>query len=171
MNRLHVPADLPRSKIDTFWSRVDLSGECWLWTAGKDTNGYGVYAGGPVIPESSRRGHQNIRAHVFAWELERGPVPDLLQIDHECHVRPCVRVDHLRAVTQPVNGQNRKGANQNTQSGELGVSWNSQSQRWLLMVHINGRRVYGGRHRTIELAVARRTELLATARAAESGAS
>jgi len=38
-----------------------------------------------------------------AYELECGPIPDGLVLDHLCRVRACVRPGHLEAVTQRVN--------------------------------------------------------------------
>lgn len=42
----------------------------------------------------------NVAAHRFAYELEVGPIPDGLQIDHLCRNRACVRPSHLEPVTQ-----------------------------------------------------------------------
>ena len=64
-----------------FWSRVDKSGECWLWTGWVNRGGYG----------SCSRG----TAHRVAWELANGPIPDRLMVLHHCDIRRCVRPDHL----------------------------------------------------------------------------
>ncbi|HEY6020211.1 MAG TPA: HNH endonuclease signature motif containing protein [Candidatus Paceibacterota bacterium] len=96
-----------RSKplADRFWDKVDKSGSCWLWIGAVNEHGYGkVSAGG-------RKGKYK-RAHVAAYEMEYGPVPEGLELDHLCHNRRCVRPDHLEAVTRQVNvnrGDNAKG--------------------------------------------------------------
>ncbi len=44
-----------------------------------------------------------MRAHRFAFEMARGPVPEGLQLDHLCRVRHCVNPGHLELVTSRVN--------------------------------------------------------------------
>ena len=75
-----------------FWSKVDKSGECWVWTAAR-TNGYGV----AHVSGKSRR------AHRVAYGDAYGPIPEGLVIDHLCENKACVRPSHLEAVTQGEN--------------------------------------------------------------------
>lgn len=79
---------------ERFWAKVDKTETCWLWTAGRNRDGYGLF--------SSQRGGQR-SAHRIAYEWERGPIPDGLQIDHLCRVTSCVNPAHLEAVTGRVN--------------------------------------------------------------------
>jgi hypothetical protein len=30
--------------IERFWSRVDKTGDCWVWLGAKSKDGYGIYA-------------------------------------------------------------------------------------------------------------------------------
>jgi hypothetical protein len=97
-----------RPIAERFWEKVDKTGECWLWTAAINTNGYGMfYVGGRP---------QQRRAHAVAWQLENGPVPEGLELDHLCHTRDescpggwtcphraCVNPAHLEPVTVRVN--------------------------------------------------------------------
>jgi len=63
-----------------------------LW-CGATRNGYGrVLVGG-----------KNRLVHRVAWEVERGPIPDGMVIDHVCRTRNCFRVEHLRLVTKRQN--------------------------------------------------------------------
>ncbi len=65
----------PQSLEDRFWSKVDKSGDCWLWTGTKSTNGYGNFG--------VAHGHRV--AHRVAYELTTGPIPVGLELDHDCH--------------------------------------------------------------------------------------
>lgn len=72
-----------------FWSKVDKTGECWLWTGSRDPRGYGqMSATGP-------RGTPPLKAHRISWVLAFGPIPDDLWVLHHCDNPPCVRPEHL----------------------------------------------------------------------------
>jgi hypothetical protein len=81
---------------ERFWSKVDRTGDCWLWVAHRNAQGYGQFATG---------GHHGaqVSAHRFAWELTNGPVPDGMFVLHHCDNPPCVRPDHLFLGTQRDN--------------------------------------------------------------------
>lgn len=69
-----------------FWSRVDKSGECWMWT-GKvgQPHGYGrVWADG-----------KERRAHRVSYEITYGQIPDGMCVCHKCDTPLCVRPEHL----------------------------------------------------------------------------
>jgi hypothetical protein len=78
---------------ERFWDKVDKSGECWLWTGAKYSNGYGHF----VI------GGQGFLAHRLAWEWEHGPIQDGLVLMHTCDVPGCVRGSHLKPGTRAEN--------------------------------------------------------------------
>ena len=78
-----------------FWQKVQRSesrSECWMWT-GATLRGYGQFA----IQRRPRR------AHRLAYEMERGPIPDGLDLDHICRVRRCVNPWHLRPLSRREN--------------------------------------------------------------------
>ena len=83
---------------DRLWRRVQKGGpdDCWLWLGGNNGNGYGVIGLG-----GRNRGQAYV--HRVAWELERGPIPDGLEIDHICRVRSCVNPRHMALVTHGEN--------------------------------------------------------------------
>lgn len=94
----------PRTK-ETFWSRVDKNGPappgrpglgpCWAWRGTINVRwGYGYF---------SWEGQRNLRAHIVAYTLAVGPVPEGLVLDHLCRARHCVNPEHLEPVTQQEN--------------------------------------------------------------------
>lgn len=84
----------PRPAVDRFWPKVEKTPTCWVWTAGKRHGGYGQFNVGDG---------RNVRAHVFAYELLVGPVPEGLELDHLCRNPACVNPDHLEPVPHRVN--------------------------------------------------------------------
>lgn len=132
--------ELPTSE-ERFWAKVDKSGECWLWTGVRDVTrrGYGhAWIGG------RHRG-----AHRVSYELAYGPIPEGLVIDHICHHPPCVNPEHLRAVTQLANSQNRAGLHPTNTSGYRGVSFDPRLGKFRAYIN-RDRKVYLGVYVTAE---------------------
>lgn len=70
------------------------AGGCWIWTAGRNRDGYGCFCIG-----NSR----NRLAHRLSYEFFIGPIPDGLCLDHLCRNRGCVNPEHLEPVTHLEN--------------------------------------------------------------------
>lgn len=83
----------PLALPDTFWPRVDRSGECWLWMGSRSAAGYGR------ITIAQRQ----YFTHRLAYEVLVGPIPEGLEIDHLCRVTACLNPEHLEAVTHREN--------------------------------------------------------------------
>lgn len=84
----------PNDLTDRFWSKVDKSGDCWVWTGGA-SGGYGKFW----------MDGKSARAHRVAYVALVGPVPVGLDLDHLCRNRRCVKPDHLEPVTLAENNQ------------------------------------------------------------------
>lgn len=76
-----------------FWTKVDKTGDCWLWTGALSKDGYGQY----------RVKGRTRSAHTLAYRATVGPVPDGLMLDHLCRVPRCVNPVHLEPVTNRIN--------------------------------------------------------------------
>lgn len=90
----------PAETMARFWSKVDKSGECWIWTAYVSRDGYGRFRGAGRA--------STLQAHRVAYEYLVGPIPGGLTIDHLCRVKDCVNPGHMEVVTRAENA--RRGA-------------------------------------------------------------
>lgn len=82
-----------------FWKKVDIKDnkeDCWYWTAGRDTAGYGQFY---------LSSHQPVRAHRIAYEMTKGPIPEGLQVQHLCNNRRCCNPNHLELGDNSKNQQ------------------------------------------------------------------
>jgi hypothetical protein len=82
--------------LQRFWSKIVKTPYCWLWIGSLDKDGY---PGWFWLSGNKRTGYIRRRAHRFAYELFKGPIPTGLVIDHLCLTPACVNPDHLEAVT------------------------------------------------------------------------
>lgn len=94
---------LIRDRIYACVEVVDMGYEtpCHLWTGPDSGTGRG---GG--YPRMKLDG-QTMAVHKVSWTNENGIIPGKKQIDHKCHVRRCVREEHLEMVTHLQNQKRR----------------------------------------------------------------
>lgn len=78
---------------ESFWARVDRTGECWLFLGATTRNGYGTLSWNGRL----------VYAHRLAWTLTNGPIPEGLRVLHSCDNPPCVR--HLFLGTAADNSR------------------------------------------------------------------
>jgi len=79
------------NNLQSFWDKVELTPDCWLWTGAKNTTGYAQFWDGD----------KTISAHRFAYNIFNEPID--LPLDHLCRVRHCVNPAHLEPVTNKEN--------------------------------------------------------------------
>lgn len=82
-----------RTTLGPISLRHGAPGPCHLWTGALDSSGYG------------RIWHEGraVRVHRIAWELEHGPIPPGLELDHRCGIRACWNTDHTEPVDHRTN--------------------------------------------------------------------
>lgn len=76
-----------------FEEKFRITPGCWLWTAGKTKDGYGLVW----------RDDKNVKAHRASFELYIGPIPDGMHVLHKCDVRNCINPDHFFPGTNADN--------------------------------------------------------------------
>jgi len=81
---------------DRFWSKVcpEPNSGCWLWSAGTDKDGYGIY---------TVRHHFSQRSHRVAYERCVRAIPEAQFVLHKCDTPPCCNPDHLELGTAKKN--------------------------------------------------------------------
>ena len=79
--------------IENFWTNVNKTEDCWLYTGYINEKGYGqVY-----------KDEKMIRAHRVSWILAGNTIPNGYLIRHKCRSRNCVNPEHLETGTQREN--------------------------------------------------------------------
>lgn len=90
-------SNICKNKRDTpenrWWSFVQKTETCWLWTGYTANSGYGHISVNSLF----------VKAHRFGYELLVGSIPSGYDIDHLCRNKACVNPEHLEAVPHRVN--------------------------------------------------------------------
>lgn len=95
-------AAMRSSRNDRFWKHVDQSGDCWIWTGALANYRYGILSAWDEQTEQQRM----IRATHISWEIHHGPVPDGMEVCHNCPGGDdprCVNPSHLFLGTHQEN--------------------------------------------------------------------
>ena len=75
-----------------FFTRVKKTESCWLWTGGKDKDGYGRFHGEVA-------GMTFLLAHRYSYALHTGDLLVGRQACHSCDTPSCVNPEHLFSGT------------------------------------------------------------------------
>lgn len=118
--------------VARFWSYVDRSGDCWLWTRGLTSpSGYGRFK-----YWSETEGRWLTRGvHRISWELANGPIPDALLVRHRCDNPPCVRPDHLTLGDHAENMHDAVARGRHSGGGNRWLPW---FQRYWSKIEVPG---------------------------------
>jgi len=87
--------------------------------------------------------------HRIIFLMQHGNLPKF--IDHIDGNRTNNRIENLREATHQQNCWNMSFSTRNS-SGIKGVSWNKQRKQWIAQVGINGKPMYFGGYKDLELA-------------------
>jgi hypothetical protein len=77
-------------------SKINKTGDCWLWTGAKSSKGYGIFC-------VKKKLHQ---AHRLMYMLYNGAIPEGLEVRHMCRNK-CVNPEHLEIGTRSENCQDK----------------------------------------------------------------
>jgi len=111
---------------ESFQARTKWQDDCLVWTGYTQRDGYG----------QMRINGRGKRVHRYAWERVYGEIPSDMVIDHICHNRTCVNIDHLRLATRGENSAHRSGPDLDNSSGHRNVYWDVN--RWQVSVIKDG---------------------------------
>jgi len=101
------------SLLDRILARTYVTRGCWYWL-GRD-DGHGRYGRINIRKDGK---HLGLAVHRVVYELFYGPIPNGLQVCHNCFNHQCVNPEHLRVDTLSANLAERRKYKNNGDDGE-----------------------------------------------------
>ena len=114
-----------------FWSYVNKTTTCWMWTGGTFGGRYGQF----------RLGRHKVKAHRFSWAIHGGLLPDGSILCHTCDRPLCVNPAHLvlgdngdNIRDRDIKGHTARGPN--PRKGSSGTKNPAAKLNWELVLDI-----------------------------------
>jgi len=99
------------ANVSRFWTYVDRTGDCWLWTGRVNSKGYGRFSFWHDGKES------RVQAHRLSLILAGTDLPGDMHARHACDTPLCVNPGHLLVGTQSDNMRDAVERNRMNTSG------------------------------------------------------
>lgn len=133
-NNNEISTLVSRNKFDFLLDTVDR-----IWVRyDKTINDYYAYCG---LIENNKMAL--LHRHIMQC-------PKHLLVDHINHSTLDNTDENLKPVTGTQNQLNRKSCQSNNKSGELGVSWNKRTKKYIASIQINKKKRFLGRFDSVE---------------------
>lgn len=124
METHHVESCINEIDKARFWSKVNATDYCWLWTGSKDACGYGRF----------RLKDRNVLVHRLAYRIINGDFNKELHVLHRCDNTACVNPDHLFTGTHQDNMSDKQIKGRGKILGSLskyqGVTFRKDTNKW-----------------------------------------
>lgn len=136
-----------RPLLDRFMEKIDRQGGetgCWMWRAGKRSDGYGLIQDGYY--------GKTVSSHRIAYRLFVGEIPDGMMVMHSCDNKLCVNPSHL-SLGSSADNQRDMASKRRVRSSKIGMPWGVRKRTkgcYQVGVRMCGRFEYVGSYKTLE---------------------
>jgi hypothetical protein len=100
-----------------FWSKVNKTSNCWLWSGETTRGGYGKFT-----ITVGHKVYQQYRVHRLSYYLKFGVFDTTLCVLHTCDTRLCINPEHLFLGTRKDNWEDAKIKNRISRGSKHNIS-------------------------------------------------